>query len=213
MYWIALTLFVVAVLSPQIVTYGWWGFDRDQTLSLFLLGVTGVLFLFFLRRDRDWRYQLRHRRIIRRESTEAAQDLNRSYIYIGEVNRKIELLERSAAVSLSENRNKDRRRRLKEFLEILQTLTGSKNCGIMIIDVAGETVSDSIGRTPEASPENIKRMLSARAMRICLDDWEVFTAVSAAGVRAFVFLPVGKSDPEDDPLLRIVAANVLNLYL
>lgn len=93
MYWIYLALFILAVLVPDLFAGKEFLFlseNRVQELAIFVLGMAGFLLFIFkehqlsLREDESAKDK---KRLFR-----TTQDLVDSYSYIGEVNRKMEII-------------------------------------------------------------------------------------------------------------------------
>lgn len=92
MYWIYLILFVLAVLVPDIVRDKFYFLTetRSEELLIFLLGMAG--FLIFIFKEHQLFIQRREKEKSQKRWTQAAKDLVDSYNYIGEVNRKMDIL-------------------------------------------------------------------------------------------------------------------------
>ena len=178
---------------------------NEEITALLLWFLAGGLFLLFLWRDRQWRYLLRHKRIITRQAGDASQDLHRSYIYIGEVNRKIDLLERAITLSLAPS---GREKSLENLVEAAKTLTGSKKCRLLIIDRDGRV--GFFGDREKVSTEDLARLRKQRrSVYLALADWHAFAApAEREGRRSFVLVS-DEVEGEDDTMLRIIAGAAL----
>lgn len=92
MYWVYLALFIVAVLVPDLVQkdFSFLSETRIEELLIFLLGMAG--FLIFILKEHQ--LSIREEEGARNEKRlfRATKDLAESYGYIGEVNRKMEIL-------------------------------------------------------------------------------------------------------------------------
>ena len=92
MYWIYFVIFIVAVLVPDIVHRGAYSFSENnvEEIFIFLLGITG--FILFVIKERQASVQKEEREKGLRQLERASKDLIESYSYIGEVNRKMDIL-------------------------------------------------------------------------------------------------------------------------
>ncbi len=92
MYWIFFILFLLAALTPESVRGGLFGLGEEETetVLVFLLGMIGFM-LFFLK-EKSLLRQVREKIAIQREKTDITKDLSASYSYIGETNRRLDLL-------------------------------------------------------------------------------------------------------------------------
>lgn len=104
MYWIYLIIFVVAVLSPDIITKDFYFLPekRAEELLVFLLGISG--FVFFMWQEHQIFNQKKERRKDNKKINQAVKDLVESYSYIGEVNRKMDIL-MNISLGLTEKSN------------------------------------------------------------------------------------------------------------
>jgi len=92
MYWIYFIIFTIAVLVPDIVSQGVFFFSENnvEEIIIFLLGITG--FILFVIKERQASVQKKEREESLRQLERASKDLIESYSYIGEVNRKMDIL-------------------------------------------------------------------------------------------------------------------------
>ena len=92
MYWIYLILFILAVLVPDIIRNDFYFLSetRLEELLIFLLGMAG--FLIFVFKEHQLFIQQREKEKSQKRLTQTAKDLVDSYSYIGEVNRKMDIL-------------------------------------------------------------------------------------------------------------------------
>lgn len=94
MYWFYLIAFIIAVLVPDIIRSDLFGIPRNQAqeLALFLLGM--LSFLFFILKEHQLAIQKKEKEKEQRRLQQTAKDLVESYSYIGEINRKMDMLMR-----------------------------------------------------------------------------------------------------------------------
>lgn len=92
MYWIYLILFILAVLVPDIVrgNFSFLSETRAEEFLIFFLGMAG--FLIFVFKEHQLSIQQREKEKSQKRLTQTAKDLVDSYSYIGEVNRKMDIL-------------------------------------------------------------------------------------------------------------------------
>ncbi|KKR22116.1 MAG: hypothetical protein UT50_C0001G0028 [Candidatus Moranbacteria bacterium GW2011_GWA2_39_41] len=132
MYWIYLGIFTFAVMIPDIFKEDVFGVAHEQIqeLAIFLLGIAG--FLFFIVNEKKLALQQKEKDREQKRLQQTAKDLVESYSYIGEVNRKMELL-MQVGLGLSErstmNKNQER--------EIYQLILDSIN---FLLKAEGSTI-------------------------------------------------------------------------
>lgn len=92
MYWIFFALFIFGVLVPDIIRgdIGFLGEERVEEVVIFLLGALG--FLIFLFKEKELLSEKEEKEKSQKRLDETGKDLIESYSYIGEVNRKIDML-------------------------------------------------------------------------------------------------------------------------
>jgi len=92
MYWIYLALFILAVLVPDLMQGSFYFLSeiRAEELLIFLLGMAG--FLLFIFKEHQLSIQEEESAKSAKKLFRATKDLAESYGYIGEVNRKMEIL-------------------------------------------------------------------------------------------------------------------------
>lgn len=93
MYWFYLILFVLAVITPEIIRSDaiyFLGEERTEELIIFVLGV--LAFMIFLWEEKRAIKNTQEKTAILRKMNQISKDLTQSYSYIGELNRKLEIL-------------------------------------------------------------------------------------------------------------------------
>ncbi len=101
MYWIYFILFILAVFTPDLIQtdFPYLSEKRTEELLIFILGATA--FLIFLRKEKQLNLQLKEKIKIQKEASLTSKDLTDTYSYIGEINRKIDIL-KDIALGISE---------------------------------------------------------------------------------------------------------------
>jgi len=94
MYWIYLIIFVLAVLVPDIVPHDSKVFllqeEQFEELLIFILGLTG--FMIFRFKERQSNIHLKEKIKFQKEASQSSKSLNDTYSYIGETNRKLDIM-------------------------------------------------------------------------------------------------------------------------
>jgi hypothetical protein len=93
MYWIYLGLFLLIIAIPVLITGDTYYLHEDsiETTLIACLGTIG--FLLYVLQHKVVRQHLREKLRLQKKTSDATRDLSQSYSYIGEVNRKIDILE------------------------------------------------------------------------------------------------------------------------
>jgi hypothetical protein len=92
MYWFYLVIFILAVLVPDIIRGDFYFLTetRVEELLIFLLGLAG--FVIFVLKEQKLLFWEKQSAQNEKRLTRTTQDLAESYSYIGEVNRKMEIV-------------------------------------------------------------------------------------------------------------------------
>ena len=92
MYWIYLIIFVATVFVPEFIRHGFWGLTQSTTQELFLFFLSVLGFSMFLAHEKHLARMKQEKTANQRELNRLNKDLNSSYSYIGETNRKLDIL-------------------------------------------------------------------------------------------------------------------------
>lgn len=92
MYWIYFIVFILAVFVPDIIKNDFHSISntRLQEIAIFFLAMVG--FLFFIFEEQKNKVQEKEKEKNLRQLENTSRDLVESYSYIGEVNRKMDIL-------------------------------------------------------------------------------------------------------------------------
>ncbi len=122
MYWIYLLLFAFIVLIPKVINGDrlFLAEDDQESLLIFFVGAIGLLI--YLWKENQFRFQLRERVKLQKETSRVSRDLADSYSYIAEINRKMEIV-KNIALGLPET-DAITPERLKEVYESIMEAVG-----------------------------------------------------------------------------------------
>jgi hypothetical protein len=119
MYWIYLIIFTLAVLVPDIIPHEskifFLGEEQLEEILIFVFGFTG-LFLFRWK-EKQSNINLREKMEVQKEARQISKDLTNTYSYIGETNRKLEIM-KNISIMLSGFPDTDSKKE-KEFFDTL----------------------------------------------------------------------------------------------
>jgi len=101
MYWIFFIIFIFAVLIPDIIRgpISYLTEERAEEVAIFLMGA--IAFLVFIRNELQLTFHKKEKEKDEKKINQTVKDLVESYSYIGEVNRKMDIL-MSIALGLSD---------------------------------------------------------------------------------------------------------------
>jgi len=118
MYWLYLIIFIIAVLAPDIIRSDFYFLseNRAEELLIFLLGA--VAFLFSAWQERQLVFQKKEKQKDQKKIDQTIKDLVESYSYIGEVNRKMDIL-MNIALGLTEKTNLSKKKETEIYHTII----------------------------------------------------------------------------------------------
>ena len=96
MYWIFLIIFIITVLVPDIVrtNFGVISESRLEEILIFFMGA--MAFAIFIKNEQQLIFHKKEKEKDKKKIEQTVKDLVESYSYIGEVNRKMDLLMNTA---------------------------------------------------------------------------------------------------------------------
>ncbi len=92
MFFIYLLIFIIIVATPFIVQEGFWIFNEDETEALILLVAGVASFVIYRLRDYQVFENIKDRMRLQRLFARAQKDLSESYSYIGQMNRRTDIM-------------------------------------------------------------------------------------------------------------------------
>lgn len=136
MYFIYFTVFVLMVFVPVIVSYRTILLDVNEEVldGLLILFLGAIGFAIYLWEERKFRLNFRKRIAVQKESHQIFKDLGEAYSYIGEVNRKLEIM-KGTALGIAENFAKKGALAYVPFFQAFALLAKSKKIIIQFWDV------------------------------------------------------------------------------
>lgn len=118
MYWIFTILFAIAVMIPDIIRGDVYFLaeERAEEVAIFILG--SIAFLTFIQNERRMAIQKKEKERTQKKMDQAVKDLVDSYSYIGEVNRKMDIL-MEVALGLADHSILDRKKEKETYDSII----------------------------------------------------------------------------------------------
>jgi hypothetical protein len=218
MYWIYLIIFILAVLTPEIVTkdFGPIGQERVEELIIFGLGV--ISFLVLLIRERQLSKSRSEKTEIQKEANKFFKDLKDSYSYIGEINRKLDILKNITLglpedSSLTPNKEKEI---YDSIIEAVRTLGKTSNFSIRFINILSSNVEKEIKGKKNFYAE-IKNSLLTNNKIKCTEEMDSYMLICSPriidNIRAWIIIARKKSQiSENIEILKALASQALFLF-
>ena len=170
MYWIFSILFIIAVMIPDIIrdSVYFLAEERAEEVVLFILG--SVAFLAFLQNERRIAIQRKEKENAQKKMNQTVKDLVDSYSYIGEVNRKMDIL-MEVALGLADRSLLDR----KKEREVYESIVNAANFLLKADATTLRFVNVKTGKTEQelGLPEKANISVSNEALLDMLENVNV----------------------------------------
>lgn len=220
MYWIYLSIFVVMVFVPEFVRHDFWGLSENtiEELYLFFLGLVG--YSLFLAREKQLFKAKTEKTIFQKEVSRLTKDLTASYSYIGETNRKLEILKSIVLNILTEKKTAARMEKAPLYM-IIQAVHALTKYPKIILRLSKEHVG--VIKEVKSDPKivfnwNLGQEEFWKKDGIYVENDECFMFVSQKyvnGVKAsLIIVKDGTNRTIDDPdMLKILVFYALFIFI
>lgn len=219
MYWIYLALFVLAILTPQFISGGESVFTEQdiESLLIFCFGVFG--FVVYFAKEKALLRIFREKKQLQNQANLMTRDLSDSYSYIGEMNRKLDIvkdfifdLPKTTARTSGEKEEK----LYASLLGTVSILAKTDRVVLCFVNTRKKTIE-------KIFEKSVKRSLIAHIDPVQLLSlgkffWEeqdyavVRSPRQAKGVAAFLIFTKTKNHIEDSDVFKILVSEGLLLY-
>jgi hypothetical protein len=223
MYWIYLALFILAVLVPDIVPHGatlfYLGEEQIEEVLIFILGLTG--FLIFRWKERQSNEHLEEKLKIQKEANQISKSLTDTYSYIGETNRKLDIM-KAMSMTLLDMTGTDfeKKKFFDSVMESIYILGKSKTFIIRFINTENNQTEQEIKSKKKifikSSNEEIIKNLASKSQYF-IEDKQYFIIISPKEIdKTIAAIIISKNNQqqklEDPEMLKALASQSLFLF-
>lgn len=218
MYWIYIIIFILAVLTPEIITHdvGSIGQKRVEELIIFGLGV--ISFLVLSLRERQLFKSRDEKTEIQKEANKIFRDLKDSYSYIGEINRKLDIL-KNIALGLPEDSSltpSKEKEIYDSIVEAIRMLGKTSDFSIRFINALSNNIEKEI-KGKKNFYADIKNSLLTNNKISCAEEIDKYTFICSPrnidNIRAWIIIAKKKSQIlENIEILKALASQALFLF-
>ncbi len=133
MYWLYFFLFIAAISAPIFIEGENLYVSEDMREAAVILVAGAIGFVLYVLKEKSLLRQVKEKLWFQQKNSAITKDLSQSYSYIGEVNRKVDIL-RSMMNRLVEIRetNAEEERMLWEVLDTIKQLTQAERVSLRI---------------------------------------------------------------------------------
>lgn len=213
MYWAYLIIFVFVILTPELIDHGTWFLLEDdlESLIIFALGTLGLLL--YISKEKAF-FRVREEKVnLQKKTNNISKDLSQSYSYIGEMNRKLDVIQ-DVIFELPKKSSTHKKRHTdiyKPILEAARVFARTEKVAFYIVDTVEKVTLESCGRN------YFKHCTAEYLLKTKKSFWTeekciiVRSPQSADGKHAFLVLGKETNHIEDMELLQLLASEGLLL--
>lgn len=221
MYWAYLILFVFMIVTPEFVRDGLLFFSEEdfESILIFCFGMVGLLL--YLGKESAFLRAVREKLSLQQETNQIRRDLSQSYSYIGEMNRRIDIV-KNMIVSLPHSKAPVPERQGRELydpiIDATKLLAQSDCVALYFVAVEDGTVLERY----EVGDGEHREILCALDGRHLLETkkylWEegklsfVRSPEAVGGIAAFIVFHKMKNRLEETGIFQILAAEALFVF-
>jgi hypothetical protein len=221
MYWAYLLLFIGMIVTPELTRDGFLFFSEDdfESLLIFCFGMLGLLL--YLSKESAFLRTVREKLSLQQETNQIRKDLSQSYSYIGEMNRRIDIMKQMVVslpqdgVPLSERKGRER---YDPIIEATRLLTQSECVALYFVAVREGTILERYEVGDSEHREIVQSIDGKHLLGTKKYLWEegrlsfVRSPEEAGGVAAFLVFHKVKNRLEETGIFQILAAQAVFIY-
>jgi uncharacterized protein YoxC len=218
MYWIYLIIFTAIIFVPSYITNGYYSLSLIQTQEYVILFIGLIACAIFFFREKTLQKTTDEQQEIITKINRMSRDLNQSYSYIGEMNRKIDILKTIVSDNEPDVTHciRSKTSLFQSVLEAIIALTKSSIVAIHIVDKNGKLL-DEMKSNPEtlfniSSQTYCERKSSyVKENDFCM----VCTPPNDDGISACIVVKCirGMQKQEDIDIIKALSSHALFLYM
>lgn len=216
-------IFIIAVFVPDIIRGGFYFIpeSRVEEILIFLMGVTA--FFVFMRNEQLLLFHKKEKEKDEKKINQTVKDLVESYSYIGEVNRKMDIL-MHIALGLTDRSVLDKHKEREIYESIVSAANFLLKADATILRfvnmVSGETEKEfrleEEGRNGYIKNNELTEMEENINVKKCKDCIVVSSPQTLNDIRVFLIIKGYDEEEEKNPknieILKVFASQAIFLY-
>ncbi len=215
MYWVYLLLSIFVVLTPELISSGTWILSQDDTESLAIFAFVVVGLVLYLSKERAFFHAHTEKVNLQKKTNNITKDLSESYSYIGEMNRKLDVIqevifELPRKMLLKKNKPTDK---YKPILEAVKVFARTEKAALLVVDNKERIIVDGIGKKFFRSYQAPYLLDQKKAFWVEEKTIIVRSPYAAGGKHVFLLLGKVTNHSEDMEHLQILASQALLLVV
>ncbi|MFZ2299755.1 MAG: hypothetical protein WAW00_01300 [Candidatus Moraniibacteriota bacterium] len=218
MYWIYLAIFVLIILTPQVIRDGFFLLREEdvEALIIFCFGLLG--FLLYLAKEKALLRVFKEKLHLQKKTNIITKDLSDSYSYIGEMNRKFDIV-KELIFHLPQNTADTVAKKqgdvYKSIIQAVRLLSKTESVSLCFVNTATKEIVNMAG---VGSRETFAVFDGEMLLASQKTFWEEHGCVVARSpyqaehMVAFIIFPKATNHVEDRDMFMILASQALLLY-
>jgi hypothetical protein len=218
MYWIYLILFTLIVFIPTSVRNGFYIFDTTQTQEFAILLLGSLGFFLFLLMEKKLKKNQAEKSKIQGQVNSMAKDLKHSYSYIGEINRKLDILE-NIALGYPESSKLTHKNELDLYDSIMEAIRLFGKSDEFALRFVQLPKYDLLKEISSKTENTLNFSLKGRELEINYYESEEYIAITSPKTidNIFSYILIKKKTAsqkiEDTEMMKTLAAQALFIFM
>jgi hypothetical protein len=219
MYWIYLILFVFMIVTPELTQSGFLFFGEEdlESVLIFCFGIIGLVL--YLGKESAFLRAVREKLSLQQETNQIRKDLSQSYSYIGEMNRRIDIVKNmvvATPTSVARADGSEPGRLYHPIFDATMLLAQSDCVGLFFVNEEDQTVLERHvegEHLPTIEAIDGKQLMASKKY-IWNEDGLTFvrSPENANGQAAFLVFHTLKNRLEETGIFQILAAQALLVF-
>ncbi|MFA7319462.1 MAG: hypothetical protein WC022_02590 [Parcubacteria group bacterium] len=220
MYWIFLIIFTITVLIPDLVRNNIFFLSetRAEEIAIFLMGA--ITFIIILKNEQQILFHKKEKEKDEKRIEQTVKDLVESYSYIGEVNRKMDIL-MGIALGLSDRTVLSKTHENETYASIVNAANSLLKADFTSLKfVNTKTLRTSREFVPEGRESVKNAVLVSMKENVHIKKQRDFLVVSSnqevKGIKSYLVIHNYNTEEESNPknmeILKVFASQALFLY-
>lgn len=222
MYWIYLILFLFMIVTPEAVQHGalFFGEEDLESILIFCFGMIGLLL--YLGKESAFLRAIRDKLSLQKETNQIRRDLSQSYSYIGETNRRVDIVKNMVEelpMAYALHSKNTVQHSYQPILEAALFLTQSSATALYFVDLKNRTLAESYIESEAGSVRQELQDLNTYDFskeKKFLWENERFLFIRSTGevggISAFLVVHRVKNQLEANGLFQVLVAEALFVY-
>lgn len=219
MYWIYLLLFVLVIFTPRFIQHG-SSFLHEQDVESLLILFFGTLgLILYFAKEKALLRLIREKLHLQKQTNIITRDLSDSYSYIGEMNRKFDIVKElifTLPKTTAEGLEKKQGTIYKPLLEAVSLLAKTDRVILGFADVKNKKWKNFYFKGASSIPScctDVQRLLTeGKFFWEEGDDVIIRSPRQAQGISAFLIFAKTRNHIEDGEMFKILVSEALLLY-